>query len=124
MDRIRTGLIPEVMEEKWFIYWCDAALHFHRSWTGHCIYVVRFVPEGEAWRMVRAEVNRDYEQYQLTNDDYDAEMISYLIDSLLLGRPASYPDDDGSDASVLGQWANVGRAMLESHPDDREDGDE
>ena len=74
--------------------------------------------------MVRAEVNRDYEQYQCKNDDYDVEMISYLIDALLLRRPAKYPDDNDSDESALAQWANVGRAMLGSHPDDRDDGDE
>ena len=124
MDRIRNGLIPEVMEDKWFIYWRAKALYFHRSWTGNCTYVVHFVSEGDEWRMVRAEVNRDYEQYQCKNDDYDVEMISYLIDALLLRRPAKYPDDNDSDESALAQWANVGRAMLGSHPDDRDDGDE
>lgn len=121
MDRIRTGLIPDVMEDKWFIYWLDNALYFHRSWTGNCTYVVHFVSEDEAWRMVRAEVNRDYEQYQNTSDAYDAEMIPYLIDALLLRRPANYPGHDGSDASVLEQWASVGRATLGRHPDDREE---
>lgn len=51
-------------------------------------------------------------------------MISYLIDALLLRRPAKYPDDNDRDESALAQWANVGRAMLGSHPDDRDDGDE
>lgn len=121
MDRIRAGLIPDVMEDKWFIYWRDKALYLHRSWTGNCTYVVHFVSEGDAWRMVRAEVNRDYEQYQNTNDGYDAEMVSFLIDALLLRRPASHPGDDGSDASVLEQWASVGRATLGRHPGDREE---
>ena len=128
MDRIRVGCIPEMMEDKWFVYWQDDTLYFHRSWTGYCIYVVHFVRESEAWRMVRADVNRDYEQYQYTNDDYDARMISYLIDLLLLHRPADFPDspteDDDSDASGLRQWATVGRASLGTHPNDRNDRDE
>lgn len=37
MDRIRAGLIPDVMEDKWFIYWRDKALYLHRSWTGNCV---------------------------------------------------------------------------------------
>lgn len=86
MDRIRVGFIPEWMEEKWFIYWQDDALYFHRSWTGFCIYVVRFVREGEAWRMVRADVNRDYEQYQMEDDEEDADLIHDLIDGHLLER--------------------------------------
>ena len=59
MERIRHGVVPEEMEDKWFIYWRDDALFFHRSWTGYCVYVVRFVPDGEIWRMTRADVNRD-----------------------------------------------------------------
>lgn len=86
MDRIRVGVIPEVMEERWFIYWRDKTLYFHRSWTGFCIYVVRFVRQDEVWRMVRAEVNRDHEQYQGMDDDDDVELISDLIDILLLAR--------------------------------------
>ena len=52
MDHIRQGVIPEVMEDKWFIYWNDDALFFHRSWTGFCIYVVRFAADGDTWRMI------------------------------------------------------------------------
>ena len=86
MHLIRAGFIPEWMEDRWFVCWQDDALHFHRSWTGHCIYIVRFVREGEAWRMVRADVNRDYEQYQQTDDGEDARLIPRLIDMLLLER--------------------------------------
>lgn len=86
MERICAGHIPEAMEDKWFIYWQCDTLFFHRSWTGYCIYVVHFAVEGEAGRMVRAEVNRDYEQYQREDDEQDARMISRLIDYLLLGR--------------------------------------
>ena len=84
MDRIRAGHIPEMMEDRWFVYWQDDTLDFHRSWTGHCIYVVHFRAEGEGGRMVRADVNRDRRQYQLAEDREDARTISHLIDILLL----------------------------------------
>ena len=42
LARIKHGLIPEVMEDKWFIYWQDDGLFFYRSWTGFCIYIVDF----------------------------------------------------------------------------------
>ena len=29
------GLIPEVMEDKWFIFMEADRLYFHRSWTDH-----------------------------------------------------------------------------------------
>ena len=45
MDRIRRGVVPEAMEDKWFIYWKEGMLFFQRSWTGFCIYVVRFAAD-------------------------------------------------------------------------------
>ena len=48
------------------------------------MYVVHFVADGEGSRMVSAEVNRDYAQYQRTDDDSDAWLISDLIDGHLL----------------------------------------
>ena len=49
MDRIRRGVVPEAMEDKWFIYWKEGMLFFQRSWTGFCIYVVHFAADGDAW---------------------------------------------------------------------------
>ena len=37
-ELIRHGLIPEAMEDKWFIFLEDDVLYFYRSWTGNCIY--------------------------------------------------------------------------------------
>ena len=82
-QRIQRGLVPKEMEDKWFIYWQDDALFFHRSWSGYCIFVVRFVSEGEGYRMVSAELNRDPDQYKQLDDRSDARLIDDLIDSLL-----------------------------------------
>lgn len=76
--------------------------------------------------MVSADVNREPEQYGEVDDSADAEMIPYLIDVLLLHRLEAYleeqlVDDSLSDATVLGQWGLVGRAMLGQHPEANED---
>jgi hypothetical protein len=84
VDCMRRGLVPSEMEDKWFIYWKDGALHFHRSWTGFCICVASFQQDESGWRMVEAAVNRDPEQYGESNDARDAEQLSFLIDVLLL----------------------------------------
>ena len=42
MERIKYGLIPEEMEDKWVIYYEDDRLYLHRSWTGYRIYAVEF----------------------------------------------------------------------------------
>ena len=119
MKSIRRGLIPEQMEDKWFIYWKDDTLFFHRSWTGYCIYVVRFAAVGDGCRMFEADVNRDPEQYRETSDERDAEMISFLVDVLLLQAESIFPSDEpSSEIQALMNWSQVGRAMLGQHPDD------
>jgi len=119
MEEIRRGLIPEEMEDKWFIYWKDDTLFFHRSWTGFCVYLARFVPDGENCRMIEADVNRDPSQYTETNDDKDAESISFLIDLLLLRqRPVPPSDGSGGAKQAFRTWSQVGRAMFDQHPDD------
>ncbi len=118
IERIKLGLIPQEMEDKWFVYWEKDALFFHRSWTGFCIFIVRFVIQGDACRMVEADLNRDPDQYGETSDSRDARMISFLIDTLLLGTPAAFPSGvSGARKKAIEMWAAVGRAMLGQHPD-------
>ncbi len=113
MDQIKQGLIPEQMEDKWFIYWEKNKLYFHRSWTGNCIYVAHFTDNDNGARMVRADINRDPEQYSETDDEHDGRMISYLIDVLLLHRSADFPRTDESDeTNAIKNWQAAGRAML------------
>ena len=45
-ERMRQGFIPRQMEDKWFIYFADGWLYFYRSWTGACIFGVRFDSRG------------------------------------------------------------------------------
>jgi hypothetical protein len=82
---LRLGLIPEVMEDKWFIY-LDGDWHsFHRSWTGYCIYQVRLAHDDSAYQIAEAWVNRDPAQY--TSQDAESDMTtlsSVLIDQFLL----------------------------------------
>lgn len=113
------GFVLGQMEDKWFIYWKDDTLYFHRSWTGHCVYIVRFVAESDSFRMIEADVNREPEQYKQTSDERDVAMISYLIDVLLLHQKAVFPSDELSlEKKALMNWSQVGRAMLGQHPDD------
>lgn len=119
MKCIFRGLVPEQMEDKWFIYWKDDTLFFHRSWTGFCIYVVRFAADGDTYRMIEADVNRDPAQYKGTSDERDAEKISYLVDVLLLHQETVFPSDEpSSKKQALMNWNQVGRAMLGQHPSD------
>lgn len=49
-ERVAQGLVPEEMEDKWFLYFEDGKLYCHRSWNGECIYIVDIVPTGQGYR--------------------------------------------------------------------------
>lgn len=122
IQHIKAGLIPEEMEDKWFIYWQDDTLFFHRSWTGFCVYMVHFVKDGDCYRMRKAELNRNPKQYAETSDAKDASLISYLIDVLLLHKDAEFPSDlSDSEGAAVAEWSQVGRAMLGQHPANNQD---
>lgn len=117
-DALQLGSIPEEMEDKWFIYEEGGWLNFHRSWTGICIFRVRLRKTPAGMEVTEAWVNRDKEQYTCVDDDYDAGLVSWLIDVLLLKRPAAFPESgQGDRMDPLRQWSSVGRAML-AHDDD------
>ncbi|WP_182870878.1 hypothetical protein [Stieleria mannarensis] len=83
MSRIRQGFIPQMMEDKWFAYFEDCWLYQHRSWTGHCIYQVRFTAQPEDWTVAEAWVNRDESEYQCSDDAEDLKSLDQLLSSLI-----------------------------------------
>jgi hypothetical protein len=111
---LRHGLIPEEMEDKWFIYCDDDVLHFHRSWTGFEIFRVHLAPSGDEWEISSVEVNREFAQYEATDDEYDARLILYLIDVLLLGKNVDFPSrhDKSQPSASIQEWIHAGRAMF------------
>ncbi|MBN3894455.1 MAG: hypothetical protein HWQ41_04030 [Nostoc sp. NOS(2021)] len=80
-DRIAAGVIPEQMEDKWFIFYEAPWLYLHRSWTGFCIFKVRFEVVGESVKIAEVHVNRDPAQQMNTDDERDASMLGILLDS-------------------------------------------
>jgi O-acetyl-ADP-ribose deacetylase (regulator of RNase III) len=76
MDALRHGNIPKAQEDKWFWYMEGDTLYAHRSWTGHCIYIVEFRANGKH----SVTVNRDPEQYKVTDYDADRERLNELLD--------------------------------------------
>jgi len=114
--RLVRGLVPVEMEDKWFIYLEDGLLRLHRSWTGACIYGVRLAMEGDGEGSVVEEawVSRATDDYTRTDDAYDARLLSFLIERLLLGNsqvPFPVPDAiEGGDKASLYRHHVVGHA--------------
>ena len=102
------------MEDKWFIYYSDSCLHFHRSWTGFTVYIVRFNEEEDKATAVDFTANRDPDQYKETNDEKDKAMLSFLIDTFLLNKFVPFPDLEAH--GPLGAWSVAGRAAVGQQP--------
>ncbi|MCO4312063.1 hypothetical protein [Pectobacterium versatile] len=85
-EKMRQGVIPKQMEDKWFIYFEDGWLCFHRSWTGFFIYALKLDGSPAGVRVTDSWVNRDPAQYASTDLEYDRGMLRYLIDVSLLGK--------------------------------------
>lgn len=90
--QIARGFIPRDMDDRWFIYLEGDTLALHRSWTGACIFRVRFAPAGDGYRIAEAWANRDAGQYRVTDVHEDATHLARLIDLLLLKQPFLTPE--------------------------------
>ena len=114
-EMLQKGIIPQQMEDKWFIYFEDNKLYCHRSWTGFCIYIAEFSDNKIGGSVENITINRDQEQYSENDNSFDCKLLLYIIDRLLLKKKAEYPikEDLDSDEQAISQWSNVGRAMLE-----------
>src|SRR6266446_8195881 len=88
-ERIRQGFIPRRIEDKWFVYFKEDWLYFHRSWTGACIFGVRLDSQGA--RVVDSWITADPQQPIGKDLDYDRKLLGCLIDTLLLGKTCEFP---------------------------------
>ncbi|PYS78818.1 MAG: hypothetical protein DMF70_14155 [Acidobacteria bacterium] len=85
------GVTPREMEDKWFIFLEDDWVFFHRSWTGICIYQIKISSAGDSHSVTEAWVNSDRNEYRARDDGYEAELLGFLIDNLLLGQSSAFP---------------------------------
>lgn len=122
-ELIKHGHIPFDMDDKWFIFFEDNRLHFHRSWTGLCCYQILLESYGEGYRIKEAWANRNPDDIRLDSDsdDYDRKLIIYLINRILLGKEANFPvpsdisekESSAFQFSMAGYSSNVKTAYFD-----------
>lgn len=86
-EQLALGLVPDAMEDKWFIYLENDWLRFHRSWTGAYIYALRLKRAPAGFSVVESWVNRNPAQYKGCDAAYDRKLLGFLIDAFLLKKP-------------------------------------
>jgi hypothetical protein len=110
-QRLKHGVIPQQMEDKWFIFYEDAWLYFHRSWTGRCAYQIRIEKSNGKHTVTEAWVSREG-QDTATNLEIDLEVLGYLIYSVLLDKNWPWPrsfKDPTRVADPIVMWSLFGR---------------
>ena len=82
--RLSQGLLAQCMDDRWNIFFKDPWLTVARVWTGFCIYRVRIEKNGAEYKVAKVLVNRDRRQYGGDDARREAELLSLLIDGMLL----------------------------------------
>lgn len=123
-EQIHSGLVPKEMEDKWFVYFEEGWLYFHRSWTGACIYWLKLDRSPAGVRVVESWINTDPNQYNGTDLGFDRKLVPFIINIFLLGRTGEFPVPTDIQQPLLGvfQHHTVGRAypdaVLQSRSND------
>jgi hypothetical protein len=93
--KLCAGLVPEVMEDKWFVFFESPYLYFHRSWTGHAVYRVKIEQEGDLFAVTEALWDKELAQASPGSFPYQGELLDFLISNLLLGMGKPFPQPQG-----------------------------
>lgn len=89
-ETIIKGLVPQEMEDKWFIYYEEPYLFFHRSWTGIPVYQLKVEKESEKYRIQKAFYSKELLRDN-TNLEYEAKLAGFIISNLLLNQNKPFP---------------------------------
>ena len=92
MQVVKRGHIPDAMEDHWFMYSDEDTIRYYRSWTGICIFIAKYVEEGDMCTITELQVNRDPNQYGNTDNDHDVSLFMALLTEEYGGNASKYWD--------------------------------
>jgi hypothetical protein len=108
-EKLKLGLIPREMEDKWFIYYDEPFLAFHRSWTGQPVYRVKLREIDDGSVVEEAQCSTDV--VAKSDAQYQAMLLDFIVSNLLLGQRKPFPVPAKMPEKLPGayQHAVVGR---------------
>ena len=113
--KLTMGLIPQQMEDKWFIYYENEWLYFHRSWTGNGMYKAKLIKITDGYFIKEFWAERNQEMYKNEDDNSDIETFSFLIARGLLGidvRNIYLNRNIKSETDTVKGWSNFGNMLF------------
>jgi hypothetical protein len=85
--KMKYGLMPGSMDDKWHIFFENGSLYFYRSWTGFLIYEALFEEKADGSSCLRELwVNCDPSQYGYSGAENEVAKFLRLVDTLLLDK--------------------------------------
>lgn len=88
-QKLEYGLIPQVMEDKWFIYFEDGKLMFFRSWTGNGVFKVQLSKKEDSWSVESAFASS--QTLDSWGTEYGVAILDFLVSNFLLDENKPFP---------------------------------
>lgn len=116
--RLRKGLVPSAMEDKWFVYYEAPYLFFHRSWTGQPVYRIALEATGEGAVVAEALWASEWAATENADAAYQTKLLDFLISNLLLGQAKPFPRPEGLQEPARGAFQHhiAGTGYREAPP--------
>jgi len=114
-SKLKKGLIPHEMEDKWFIFFEDDWLFFHRSWTGYGIFKAQLTKEKNGYSIKEFWAERKHEKYSNEDDNSDIEALCFLIAGGLLRvdvKEIYVQNNIKSETDLIKRWSNFGSLLI------------
>ena len=83
-EALQAGVIPESMDDKWFVFYEQPQLFLHRSATGLFVYRVTLAADGDGSRVAEAVMSSELEGSQSV--DYEASLLRWILRCVLLAQ--------------------------------------
>jgi len=116
-SKLKLGLIPRAMEDKWFIFYENDWLYFHRSWTGFGIFKAKLIKGQDGHSITEFWAERNQDKYSIEDDQSDIETLLFLITEGLLGidtRGIYFQNNIKSDVDMVKGWSNFGTLLFKN----------
>ncbi|NEW80788.1 MAG: ADP-ribosylglycohydrolase family protein [Mariniphaga sp.] len=105
------------MEDKWFIFYENDWLYFHRSWTGFGIFKALLIKGQDGYSITEFWAERNQDKYSVEDDQSDIETLLFLINEGLLDidtRESYIQNNIKTDVDLVKGWSNLGTLLFKN----------
>ena len=91
-QRMRYGLAPASMDEKWIVLAEGLTLRMYRSWPPNkCIYEIHLEKSNDIYQVKEVWIDKSFLDESWNSPGYSAELLHYIVQRMLLGHALPFP---------------------------------